>query len=238
MNGRDRPESLIALACAVALLVVFLLSACDQRMEYIEELTNNQPSNKVRAAQALARYDDPETVKALLLVLNDSDRKLRYAALNSLREIFERNHGRDPSGVALTPLSKILMYDKEVKVRYVAMEVLGVTRDPRVDEIFMDVLGKASTPVSIRIGAAGFLGQRGCTRAEGVLVAALLRDPDPDVRKMAAWALGEVGSTEMAAEALEAMLQDYLPPGIKAIAREALEKVKGRISGPGASGAG
>ncbi len=207
-------------------LCLLFFASCDDRMDYIEELTNREPSNKVKAAQALAKYDDPDTVKALLLALNDSDKKLRYASLNSLKEIFERNHGKDPSGIAFVPLSKLLKYDPDIKIRYAAMEVLGVSDNHKVDDVLMGILADPSTPGSLRLGAAGLLGDRKCQKAEGVLIKALLHDPDRDVRRTAAWALGEVGSSDQAMKALESILEESRYPDMQAVVKEALEKVK------------
>ncbi len=218
--------SRITISLVFMFLALSLLTGCDDRMDYIEQLT--QPSNKVKAAQALAQYDDPETVKALLLALNDSDRKLRYAALNSLKEIIKRNKGKDPSSIAIPPLSKIVMYDPDYKVRYAALEVLGVSQAPEVDDILGDVLNSGRSPRILRLEAVKLLGERKGKKAEFYAIRALQEDQDTDVKKVAVWALGEMGVSDDAISALAVIITDPHYPDLRVLAQDAVDKIKAR----------
>jgi HEAT repeat protein len=209
----------------VTICLSILSTSCKDRDDYIVDITGKEPSNKVRAAQALSKYDDPFTVKALLIALNDSDKEVRAEAVTSLATIFQRNQGKDPSQEALEPLSKLVRYDADNKVRFAAVDALGALADERaVDELIKIVDFRVTDIRILRAEGAKLLGQKKIKRAESALIGALLEDPDTDVRRAAAWALGEAGGPE-AVKALEIIAQDPHFKNVHGYANDALKKL-------------
>lgn len=209
----------------VTICLSILSTSCKDRDDYIVDITGKEPSNKVRAAQALSKHDDPFTVKALLIALNDSDKEVRAEAVTSLATIFQRNQGKDPSQEALEPLSKLVRYDADNKVRFAAVDALGALADARaVDELIKIVDFRVTDIRILRAEGAKLLGQKKIKRAESALIGALLEDPDTDVRRAAAWALGEAGGPE-AVKALEIIAQDPHFKNVHGYANDALKKL-------------
>jgi HEAT repeat protein len=132
-------------------------------------------------APLLGRTQHDAAVETLVTALRDASATTREAAAVGLR------FAEKPS--TLDPLMRTLD-DSESSVRAAAAWALGEIEDSRAIPALERVL-KDSDSVA-RINAAWALGEIEDPAAIPALTAALREDRDPEVRKMVAWALGNI----------------------------------------------
>lgn len=82
---------------------------------FLTMLTDDDPSNRWKAAEVLARIDDERAVEPLILALSDEDRRVRQKAAWALGRI------GDPR--AIVPLRHALLHERE-GVREIINEAL------------------------------------------------------------------------------------------------------------------
>ena len=188
-------------------------------------LKDTDLSVRINAATALGEIKDPRAVDPLIGVLKDTDYSGRvFAAVQVATLAVQRAQGvavapglrqiKDPRAAAALSLGKIkdpravepliaALKDENVVVRGVAAGSLGEFNDPRAVEPLIAALKDEYT----REHAALSLGK--ITDAPAVLITAL-KDPNPDVRRGVATALGEIKDTRVV-EPLIAALKDPSP---------------------------
>lgn len=132
-------------------------------------------------APLLGRTQHDAAVEALVAALRDANALTREAAAVGLR-FAEKPRTIDPLTRALE--------DQESAVRAAAAWALGEIEDPRAIPALERALKDAEAVV--RINAAWALGEIEDPAAIPALTAALRDDRDPEVRRMAAWALGNI----------------------------------------------
>lgn len=169
------------------------------------------PRQGAAARLALAKPAEPrgEIVRALIEALQDSQWSVRQNAARAL--------GSWGAGDAVTPLIKLLA-DKEFSVRWTALEALGKLKDPQ---------GTAALAAHLAVNpdlqpAAQALQAVG-TPAE-TAVAAVLKSPDPEVRRQGCRILQAIATTN-SVPALESALADN-DPFVPMLAREALRRIE------------
>ncbi len=162
----------------------------------IERLLDPDPNVRRIAAQALGQIKDAQAAPGLIERLWDEYPDVRRAAAWALGEI-------EDSQAASSLLQAL--GDSEVSVQEAAAEALGkldnaaALAEQGVITALLDVLAQGWEPVrraAVRsLGSLGArIGQRFPDAAEAILVSvtAALSDPDVDVRRQAARALGEI----------------------------------------------
>lgn len=132
-------------------------------------------------APLLGRTQHDAAVETLVTALRDGSAITREAAAVGLR------FAEKPS--TLDPLMRTLE-DAESSVRAAAAWAIGELEDPRSIPALERALKDAESIV--RVNAAWALGEIEDPAAIPALTAALREDRDPEVRKMVAWALGNI----------------------------------------------
>jgi HEAT repeat protein/beta-lactamase regulating signal transducer with metallopeptidase domain len=134
------------------------------------------------AVWALGEIESAEAVPALATVLGDQDARVRNQAAWALGQI------ESESGVA--PLSRVLQDDSDAGVRQTAAWALGeIERESAMPALTAALRDRVP---AVRAMAAWAIGQVEPGRAPAELSAAL-RDDDANVRSNALWALGQIG---------------------------------------------
>ncbi|HEX8452748.1 MAG TPA: M56 family metallopeptidase [Longimicrobium sp.] len=132
------------------------------------------------AVWALGEIESADAVPALTTVLGDSDPRVRNQAAWALGQI------EAESGVA--PLSRVLQGDSDASVRQTAAWALGeIERESAMPALTAALRDRVP---AVRATAAWAIGQVEPDRAPAEL-SALLRDDDQSVRANALWALGQ-----------------------------------------------
>ena len=132
-------------------------------------------------APLLGRTQQNAAVESLVEALRDQSAVTREAAAVGLRFAEKRE--------TIDDLTRVLG-DQEPSVRAAAAWALGEIEDPRAIPALERLLKDPETVV--RINAAWALGEIEDPAAIPALTALLRDDRDPEVRRMAAWALGNI----------------------------------------------
>jgi HEAT repeat protein len=219
------------------LLFPALLWGCEgyRTDRLVQELAAKEAEVRMNAAIALGTRNDPRAVPPLIAALRDPDRHVRDGAEGALVAL---------GPAALDGLSASLQ-DRGEASRPAVARILGKITDVRGMDPLKGVLGEANPalarearaallkvlPVAlkdsrteVRLKAAGWLQDLPDPVAVEPLVEAL-RDPDVNVRRRAATALGRIG--QPAGRALLGLMRDPDPQ----LRRTAVEQL-GRIRHP------
>lgn len=186
------------------LLLVCELSACglfDQAYggrtahQWALQLHHADPARRIEAAKALGqiRPRNGDVVSELGAALRDSMGEVRRAAAQALRLLEER------ARVALPAVQTCAISDPDADVRMSCVALLGRTANINAGNV--GVLARAllsDSTTSVRSTAGDALIQARDERAIPALAKAL-RDPEADVRSVAAAALGNFGKAAASA---------------------------------------
>lgn len=157
-------------------------------------LHDEQKSIREEAAYAIGILDGRSEVRPLVAALQDLEAKVRAGAATSLGKI-----GTAEDGKALIPL----LADESMEVRNRALQALGVLRvreaGPALRELY-----ESNRRKDFGLRVLGCLSRIG-DPAQADLFRELLRDPDPDRRRLAVEGLARVADTSM----LSAFKKDY-----------------------------
>jgi len=191
---------------------------------FVKELHHRDRDVRVRAAEALTEFADPDTVEALLMALADPVPEVRIQAVGALARIrnplsvksilvqldreeeWAAHRVADALGAFGADAVPILNQYVQRSGRYTGLVIraLGKIGDVRSEEVLLDSLDSPDKEVRIRAAAA--LGSTSTPVGLQDLVQAL-RDPEWEVRAQAAKALGEAGD-QMAVPSLRHALTD------------------------------
>ena len=163
----------------------------------VEALRDEDGRVRGTAAGALAAIGVSDAVPGLVHALNDEDWTVREAAARAL--------GQLQDAAAVHGLIGAL-HDDDDRVRGTAAGALAAIGAPALPAL----VGALHDPEQhVRLAVAGALGTMAYRKAAPNLLHVLtdiLRDPDPDMRGIAAWALGELGGDVI--PLLESALRD------------------------------
>ncbi|NIA24013.1 MAG: hypothetical protein GWP04_00420 [Gammaproteobacteria bacterium] len=191
---------------------------------FVGELHHRDRAVRVRAAEALTEFADPDTVEALLMALSDPVPEVRIQAVAALARIgnamavksilvqLDREDDwaahRMADALAVFGADAVPVMNQYVQQsgRYVGLVIraLGSIGDHRSERALLDSLEFPDKEVRIRAAAA--LGST-CTPVGIEDLVQVLRDPVWEVRAQAAKSLGECGD-QMAVPALRHALTD------------------------------
>ncbi|UFH51088.1 HEAT repeat domain-containing protein [Pseudomonas sp. KNUC1026] len=167
-------------------------------LPWLVQAVASDPSASVRAEAAalLEAWDEPEVVHALCVALTDAEPAVAQAAAHSLAQLKSHEAGR------------VLLPWAEHPVAFVRASALRALRELRLPESAAPaLLALADTDPGIRREAVGILGWLRHAPALQAIALRLREDPDLEVRRAAAGALG-FASTDDVQRALLAGLQD------------------------------
>lgn len=217
------------LLCFTTLLGGLILSACiistdatDPTPEQavpllIKVLKDSDPSQRETAAQALGKIGRKETLPALIEALGDPHPRVRRQAAWAIGMI------ADESEVAPTSLISLL-FDPDAGVREAASLALGQTGDASTGlQILKERLAAQGASIDTKRLAAAALGGIAAP-AGAAVVAPLLQDESPIVRRWAVAALADIVDGEVAAP-LSRLLRDDPDPGVRIEAAFRLGKI-------------
>lgn len=155
--------------------------------KYIEQLSHENISYRLRAAEALGACADMRAVEPLIAALHDTENEVRWVATQALGNL------RDARAVeSLLPL----LADSDRWARRGAAWSLGEIGDPRAVDPLLPLL--ADKKMDVRIAAADALGKLHDPRVAGALSAALEGEEEPEVRTAIRRALREItGEAEL-----------------------------------------
>ncbi|HSB08156.1 MAG TPA: HEAT repeat domain-containing protein [Blastocatellia bacterium] len=211
-------------------------AASDSRSDvarWSAQLKSGDEEERREAAMILSSIEGPAAVAALTDALTDKSPRVRAAAINALSErdgesiarlLIARlaedkdEFVRKSAGYALAKLRGAertgalieALNDKSPEVRGAAAVSLGDHADARAIAPLADALGDKSA--FVRAQAARALGVNGISAAQAVskLINLLNSDPDNEVKRQAATALGRIGD-RAALEPLERARRDKDP---------------------------
>ncbi|NNG16699.1 MAG: HEAT repeat domain-containing protein [Gemmatimonadales bacterium] len=144
-------------------------------------LTDPGPCVRAMAARLLGRTESAEAVARLQSALNHADAETRKVGALGL--------GIAESEDAVPPLVRALE-DRDAGVRATAAWALGEIEDRAAVMPLVSIMRDADR--SVRLNAVYALGEIEDPRANEPLARALAADRDPEVRRAAAWALGNL----------------------------------------------
>jgi HEAT repeat protein len=148
----------------------------------ISDLTDPNRYARINAASALGGSKDPRAVEPLIGALGDPDYQVRFRTAESLAAI------KDPR--AVDPLIAALN-DSSQSVRMDAARALAAIKDPRAVEPLITTLKVPNSDIQADVVSA--LGDLGDPRAIAPLIAALAVKVPSDIHDHAATALGKIG---------------------------------------------
>jgi len=147
--------------------------------------TDSDPTLRRTAAWGLSEFADQRVASDALseALRKDSDASVREMAAWALAD-------GNANSTAISALSAAIKTDTNENVRAIAVWALGNIGDGELfDDVLVAALGDKSKRVRVR--AVWAIGQSNPHRAPTALMA-MLRDPDPEVRHITAWALYEI----------------------------------------------
>ena len=183
----------------------------------VEQLKDEDPEMRRRAALALGELGDSQYVNALVLRLDDPSNQVRFSTAAALAEMDEQagvdflfDAMRDPDPILRTNAVKFLsgvqkntgtvqaqlisaLSSREALARAGAAQVLGQARVLAAVEALQ--AATEDDDAQVRANAVIALGHIGLTESRMPLEA-LLSDPDSTVAYYAEWALRQLNSTE------------------------------------------
>ena len=165
----------------------------------LDALFDSRPDVRARAARCLGRFDNQDVRDQLhLIALRDTVAAVRAAAVDSLEKI---------ATPALRSALTRETLDPNSPYRLQAIEALRIFRDDRtVSTLGAIVDGSgAGHEDRARLLAIDVLGRHDTPQAVGALARIAVHDPDAEDWQAAATALGNIGSDESAAVALDAI---------------------------------
>ena len=180
----------------------FLSALCEVVLEVwgptplMAALKDEDAALRTRAAETLGKAKAPGALEPLIGALKDRDPAVREKAAEKLGELGDAR--------AVAPLVAALA-DSETSVGWAAGTALGKIKDPGAAEAAIQALQNPGSKHT-RLYAALSLREAKDLRSTPALVAAL-KDPDPDVRRMALEALGAT-KDPAALDAMLGMLED------------------------------
>jgi HEAT repeat protein len=219
------------------LLANLLLTACIVSSDYAEPtaervlpgllvlLKDSNPELRRTAAQSLGKIASKEAVPALVASLQDPDAGVRRNAAWALGMIGEESVGLDRS-----PLGPLL-FDPDPGVREASAIALGQTGDTQTGiELLAERLQEPTAASDSKRLAAAALG---AMEAPSALVALtkLLQDRDPQVRRAAVAALGEIAD-QQSVRPLGELLKKDPDAGVRIEAAFRLGKFGGKAAEP------
>lgn len=171
-------------------------------------IQDEDENNRYAAAYALGKVGEGQAIQPLLETLSkDEDVDTRFAAASAISEL------NKPEAVA--PLLKILTESGDLDTQLAAVAALGNLKDKQTIEAIEKFkaanVGKVPD-FRIEISTDTALYKLGKEEALQALLT-LLNNTNPDIRKAALWALGDIGKTnlkdkEKVLESLIKMLKD------------------------------
>lgn len=167
------------------LLCEFAVRSVDQHGSWNRDGLDGSPLEADSSAAAVVRWmqerhDDPTVVPRLTVAMRDGDACVRRVAASIL--------GRVKHASAQAALVSALD-DASAGTRQVAALGVGLGEIVEGEQALIRRLRDDSAPV--RRAAAWALGALERPTAESALIDLLQRDPDPRVRQVAAWAIGQ-----------------------------------------------
>ncbi|MEC8645571.1 MAG: HEAT repeat domain-containing protein [Candidatus Latescibacterota bacterium] len=185
--------------------------------ELVEQLNNEDPEMRRRAALALGELGDSQHVDPLVQCLDDPSNQVRFSTAAALAEMGEQagvdflfDSMRDPDPILRTNAVKFLtgvqkstgtvqaqlikaLASQEALARAGAAQVLGQARV--LDAVAALQTATGDSDAQVRANAVIALGHIGLPESRMPLEA-LLEDPDSTVAYYAEWALRQLNSTE------------------------------------------
>jgi len=150
---------------------------------------------RVDALVAAGRLGDPGVIEDVLPLMTHTEGALREAATFTI--------GRSADRRAVAPLVKALA-DRQASVQVLACMGLAQIDDPRVAAAVIGVVKDSTRLDAVRAACVYAIGARRIASAAPVLLAAL-DDNRGETQRLAAWSLGELGTTS----ALGPLLRAY-----------------------------
>ena len=170
-------------------------SSKDRVAELIKQLKDGNWIVRESAVEALGEIRDGRAVEPLVKTLKDADDDVREGAAEALGKIKDRR--------AVEPLIEALK-DEDDDVRRAAAEALGRIGDGRAVGALENVLRKGGKAV-VRIWAAYALVRINKNEKAFQYLLTRLKDKDPDIRRLVAYALGEIGDGRAVEPLIEAL---------------------------------
>ena len=185
----------------------------------IEILLDPKQKASVRgtATWALANLSTPDSIQALMDVVNDTNEDVRFQAIDGL--------GVPGLTLAVDPLIRALQ-DKSSEIRWVAAGALGRIGDSQAVKPLLIALNDPEAVV--RMWASISLGSYLHSPLALEPLILLLSDSDIEVREWAAHGLGELGDKE----AINPLVESLNDPHslVRAAAAKSLGELKGQIA--------
>src|SRR5438874_597457 len=205
-----------------ALMKLNLMRRPEASRAAVASLNDAEPSVRVAAAHALTSAPSSDAANALIPLLQDKLEFVRREVAYALGEGGSRD--------AIAPLTKLLAADKEMSVRAAAAMALGRIKDETAVIALAKAIDerapkkKAEENEFLRRAAVESLGEIRSPAGVEILVAVLTTKGNSlDTRRVAAMALGKIGSNS-AVPALQAALHSD-DPYLAEAAREALRRM-------------
>lgn len=230
----ERAEFLVCAACVD--LVTPLVDHPDVRVRQVAAwwLARRAVSRQVQTAM-ITRLSQPDSTAAL----NAADVLGELHTVSSIAPLGAALSNPTFSGAARAEMAKALgtigrpagtpfltaaLSDGEPQVRSASLVALRTIRGNRDGSVAVALVGDGDA--GVRAEAVTTLGMFKYSAAASALTSALASDPSADVRKKAAWALGEIGApSSVAGGALQTAAASDPSPLVRSLSKAALTKL-------------
>lgn len=230
----ERAEFLVCAACVD--LVTPLVDHPDVRVRQVAAwwLARRAVSRQVQTAM-ITRLSQPDSTAAL----NAADVLGELHTVSSIAPLGAALSNPTFSGAARAEMAKALgtigrpagtpfltaaLSDGEPQVRSASLVALRTIRGNRDGSVAVALVGDGDA--GVRAEAVTTLGMFKYSAAASALTSALVSDPSADVRKKAAWALGEIGApSSVAGATLQTAAASDPSPLVRSLSKAALTKL-------------
>jgi HEAT repeat protein len=194
----------------------------------VRALLDKDPGVVSEAIKAVAIIGAPEGVAALLKLCDHSDPEVRRRAIHALATY------RNPESISLKDALPIVLRHLKTDAPRVRVEAARVLGTMRIFEALpgLQEAATATNPREVRVAALDALGQIGDPKALPFLTTSL-SDKDPDVRTIAAKAIGSFG--KKGASAAPALAAAWKRNERDIDARIEIVRALGRLGAPAAT---
>ncbi len=175
-----------------AALTVLTIFSCKTEKDYLIDLSDSDASVRLKAVKGLSKTESSIGRGGLIRGLNDSDGHVRLAAVHSLKTVLDRAADARFFEELKEPFMALIRFEQDNQIRVEVIRTLEKYADQRILGQLADNLLRENCQ-AVCWETLLLLGKRKFQPGVSVAMDVLVSSPDPEIKKAAIWALGEIG---------------------------------------------